>query len=46
VPSPSIKTGAFLNNDIISVSSGDYFTCAILSDKNGYCWGDNGFVLK
>ncbi|MCO4748026.1 MAG: hypothetical protein KC912_24750 [Proteobacteria bacterium] len=30
-----------LTGDFISITAGDYFTCAVESDGSRWCWGDN-----
>ena len=35
-------SGALSGKTILSISAGDYHTCAIASDNLAYCWGDDG----
>ena len=28
--------------DEVTITSGDYFTCVIIKDSSGKCWGSNG----
>lgn len=42
-PVAVINTGVLSGKTINSISVGFYQTCAIASDNNAYCWGDNNF---
>lgn len=41
VPVAIDMSGALNNKTIKSISGGGYYTCAIASDDNAYCWGSN-----
>jgi alpha-tubulin suppressor-like RCC1 family protein/signal transduction histidine kinase len=41
VPTPVSTTGVFAGKTIKSIASTMYHTCAIASDNQAYCWGQN-----
>ena len=43
VPVAVVATGVLSGKTIKSLSSGEWYTCAIASDDKAYCWGDNSY---
>jgi alpha-tubulin suppressor-like RCC1 family protein len=43
VPVAVDTTGSLSGKSLLSIAAGEYFTCALASDSQVYCWGDNDY---